>query len=45
MNTRNMTFHDMTIEIAETTRTRAEDRRMIGRFKVWVLRIASRRTA
>lgn len=26
MNTRNMTFHDTIIEIAETTRTRAEDR-------------------
>ena len=31
-----MTYHDMTIEIAEATRTRAEDRRMIGRFKVRV---------
>jgi hypothetical protein len=31
-----MTYHDMTIEVAEATRTRTEDRRMRGRFKVWV---------
>ena len=29
-----MTYHDMTIEVAEATRT--EDRRMRGRFKVCV---------
>jgi hypothetical protein len=31
-----MTYRDMTIEVAEAGRTRAEDRRTIGRFKVRV---------
>ncbi|MFZ1403319.1 MAG: hypothetical protein WAW03_09555, partial [Anaerolineae bacterium] len=36
MQLKDMIYHDMTIEVAEATRTRAEDRRMIGRFKVRV---------
>ena len=31
-----MKYEDMIIEVAEATRTRAEDRRMRGRFKVRV---------
>ncbi|MFZ1552405.1 MAG: CHAT domain-containing protein [Anaerolineae bacterium] len=36
MQLKDMIYHDMTIEVAEARRTRAEDRRMIGRFKVRV---------
>ena len=36
MKPKDVIYRDMTIEVAEATRTRTEDRRMKGRFKVWV---------